>query len=226
MTEKCILVVEDDRKTAASIRLYLEHAGFSVECVHDGAEATECLRHLRPLAVILDVMLPGISGIELCKRIRHGPDHDTPILMVSARTEEPDRFVGLQTGADDYITKPFSPRELVARVQAVLRRTGIKDPFPDDFAIDIGRHALKFRGKPVPLSPTEFRIMQLFMGASHRVFTREEVIRFALGRDFDGLDRTVDAHIMNIRRKVRDAGGPSEIISTVFGVGYRLGTQK
>ncbi len=226
MTEKCILVVEDDRKTAASIRLYLEHAGFSVDCVHDGTEATERLRHLRPLAVILDVMLPGIGGIELCKRIRRGRDGNTPILMVSARTEEPDRFLGLQTGADDYITKPFSPRELVARVQAVLRRTGARAPFSGDFTIDTGRHALEFRGKPVPLSPSEFRIMQLFMGASHRVFTRDEVIRFALDRDFDGLDRTIDAHIMNIRRKVRDAGGPAEIICTVFGVGYRLGTQK
>jgi DNA-binding response OmpR family regulator len=223
MSNNCVLVIEDDRKTAASIRLYLEHAGFTVECVHDGEEAMERLQHLRPAAVILDIMLPGMSGIDICKRIRH--DGEIPVLIVSARTEEPDRFLGLRMGADDYITKPFSPRELVARVQAVLRRTGMPKKSTDGISLDIQQHALDLRGTLISLSPTELRIAQLFVEAPRRVFTRDELIRFALGREFDGLDRTVDVHIMNIRRKVRTAGGPAQIIRTVFGVGYRLGTQ-
>ncbi|MBD5607157.1 MAG: response regulator transcription factor, partial [Candidatus Eremiobacteraeota bacterium] len=165
-------------------------------------------------------------GIQHCKKLRRRPDGDIAILMVSARTQEPDRLLGLQTGADDYITKPFSPRELVARVQAVLRRTGVKTSVPGGFLIDGQGHTAQFQGTRIPLSPSEFRILQLLMEAPRRVFTRDEVIRFALGRDFDGLDRTIDAHVMNIRRKVREVGGPSEVICTVFGVGYRLGTKQ
>jgi|HubBroStandDraft_1064217.scaffolds.fasta_scaffold178419_2 DNA-binding response OmpR family regulator len=221
MNDKSILVIEDDRKTAASIRLYLEDAGYTVDCIHNGAEALDRLRHFRPLAVILDVMLPQVSGVEICKRIRR--EGQTPVLIVSARTEETDRLLGLRIGADDYITKPFSPRELVARVQAVLRRAGVQSRGPTGVYLDSERHEFDVRGKLIPLSPTEFRIAQLFVDAPSRVFTRDDVIRFALGPDFDGLDRTVDAHIMNIRRKVRNAGGPIGIISTVFGVGYRLG---
>jgi DNA-binding response OmpR family regulator len=220
MTDGVIFVVEDDRKTAAAIRLYLEHEGFAVECAHDGSEALDRLHHLRPLAVILDLMLPGLSGTEICKAIRR--DGSIPVLMVSARTEEPDRYEGLSLGADDYITKPFSPRELVARVKAVLRRVEGAAGKPSGICLDTERHALDLRGTVVPLSPTEFRIVDLFIRSPQRTFTRDEVIRFALGPDFDGLDRTIDAHIMNIRRKVRAAGGPARILRTVFGVGYRL----
>jgi len=220
MNTKSILIVEDDRKTAASIRLYLEHAGYTVECVYDGPEAIERRHHLCPLAVILDVMLPGSNGIEICRNIRR--DGDTPILIVSARTEEPDRLLGLRVGADDYITKPFSLRELVARVHAVLRRSRVSTPISDGLSLNPKRQALIVHGKLVPLSPTEFRIAQLFIETPQRTFTREEVIRFALGRDFDGLDRTVDAHVMNIRRKIRGAGGLEQLIGAVFGVGYRF----
>jgi DNA-binding response OmpR family regulator len=216
---RSVLVVEDDRKTAASIRLYLEHAGFVVDVVHDGSEALEFLQERRPLAVILDVMLPAVDGLEICRRIRE--DGETPVLIVSGRTEEPDKLRGLRLGADDYISKPFSPRELVARLEAVLRRTGATLR-RDGLMLDARRHEAAFNGRSVPLTPTEFRILQLFVESPARVFSRDDVIRAVFGRAWDGLDRTVDAHIMKVRRKVRAAGGPEHVIVTVFGVGYRL----
>jgi DNA-binding response OmpR family regulator len=147
---------------------------------------------------------------------------DVPILMVSARTQEPDRLAGLHVGADDYITKPFSLRELVARVRAVLRRCGPAAPAPHGLTLDPARHAAAVLGRPLDLTPSEFRILKLFVDAPARVYTREEIIRLALGPDFDGFDRTVDAHIGNLRRKVRNAGGPAQVVAAVFGVGYRL----
>lgn len=219
MKPRSVLVVEDDRKTAASIRLYLEHAGFAVDVVHDGRDALEFLQAQRPLAVILDVMLPAVDGLEICRRIRE--DGETPVLIVSARTEEPDKITGLGLGADDYIAKPFSPRELVARLEAVLRRTGARLR-QVGLTLDARRHEAAFDGRSVPLTPTEFRILHLFVESPARVFSRDDVIRRVFGRDWDGLDRTVDAHIMNVRRKVRAAGGPEQVIVTVFGLGYRL----
>lgn len=215
-----ILVIEDDPKTAKSIRLYLEHGGFEVETVHDGRAALERLEHIDPQAILLDVMLPGVDGLTLCRSVR--ARSDVPILIVSARTQEPDRLAGLYVGADDYIGKPFSLRELVARLRAVLRRCRI--PLPESLGLTLHteRHEASIHGKLLKLTPSEFRVLRLFADSPTRVFTREEVISFALGPDFDGFDRTVDAHIMNVRKKFRNAGGPSRIIATVFGIGYRL----
>jgi len=206
-------------KTASSIRLYLEHAGFAVDVVHDGRVALDYLSTRHPLAVILDVMLPNVDGLQICRRVRG--ESDAPVLIVSARTEEPDRVAGLQLGADDYLTKPFSPRELVARLKAVLRRTGARAA-TRGFALDPRRHEATVNGSVVPLTATEFRVLSLFAESPGRVFTREDVIRLTFGSEWDGLDRTVDAHIMNVRRKVAAAGGPHRIIATVIGVGYRL----
>src|SRR6266700_3450557 len=215
-----ILVVEDDPKTAQSIRLYLEHDGFEVETVHDGRAALDRLEQIEPQAIILDVMLPLVDGLTLCRSVR--ASRDVPILMVSARTQEPDRLAGLHAGADDYIIKPFSLRELVARVRAVLRRCRVPAPGPQGLILDAAKHEAAIHGAPLNLTPSEFRVLRLFIDSPARVYTREEIIRLALGPDFDGFDRTVDAHIMNVRRKVRSAGGPRQIIATVFGVGYRL----
>jgi DNA-binding response OmpR family regulator len=216
-----VLVVEDDRKTADIIRLYLERDGYDVEVVHDGPSALEMLERVVPLAVVLDIMLPGASGLDVCRQVRR--QGEVPVLIVSARTGEQDRLSGLHIGADDYITKPFSPRELVARLRAVLRRSGVgSEPVPG-LRLDPRAHIATWQGAPLPLTPTEFRILGLFVKSGERVFTRDEVIRRAMPEHFDGMDRTVDAHVMNIRRKVRRAGGPDQIIATVFGVGYRLG---
>ncbi len=221
MSAGSIFIVDDDRKTAASIRLYLEAAGFSVETFHDGSDALDRLRHARPLAVILDVMLPGADGLAICRELRR--TESVPILIVSARTEEADRLVGLSVGADDYITKPFSPRELVARVQAVLRRSGA--PLLRGLAVDVRAQHATVDGRIVSLTATEFRVLHLLVSAPGRVFTRYQLIRFALGEDFAGFDRTVDVHIKNIRRKLRKAGGQEQAIVTVFGVGYKLAVE-
>lgn len=215
-----VLVVEDDRKTSASIRLYLERSGYAAEPAYDGPSALGALDRVLPLAVILDVMLPGVDGFEICRRLRDRGE--VPVLIVSARTDEEDRLRGLRLGADDYLTKPFSPRELVARLEAVLRRAGARPSAVPGLSLDPRKHVCEVAGSAVPLTPTEFRVLRLFLETPDRVFTREEVIRYALGSDFDGFDRTVDAHIMNVRRKVRRAGGPEQVIATVFGVGYRL----
>jgi DNA-binding response OmpR family regulator len=219
MPQRSVLIVEDDRTTAASIELYVRHAGFAVDVAHDGREALAYLDERRPLAVILDVMLPHVDGLQICKRVRE--ESDTPVIVVSARTEESDRLAGLQLGADDYVTKPFSPRELVARLQAVLRRSGVRTERAG-LVLEPRHHEASVNGVRVALTPTEFRVLEVFAANPGRVFSRDDLIRLAFGHAWDGLDRTVDAHIMNVRRKVRVAGGPEQVIATVFGVGYTL----
>ena len=214
-----VLVVEDDRKTAASIRLYLQHAGFGADVVHDGNAALEYLAARHPLALIVDVMLPGVNGLQICRQVREAGE--TPVLIVSARTEEPDRVEGLQLGADDYITKPFSPRELVARLRAVLRRSGVRLA-RSGLELDERRHEATLDGTAVSLTRTEFRILHALRDAPGRVFSRDDLIRLAFGSDWDGMDRTVDAHIMNLRRKLRSAGSAGNAIVTVFGLGYKF----
>jgi DNA-binding response OmpR family regulator len=212
-----VLVVEDDPKIRSTIELYLRHEGFDVTSVARGDEAAAAARdaHL----VILDIMLPGGDGVEICRAIRAAAP--TPIIFVTARTTEEDKLRGLDVGADDYVTKPFSPRELMARVRAVLRRA----PAPDEtltagrITIDGARRAVSADGREVALTPAEFRLLHALARASGRTLTREQLIRNAFGDDYDGLDRTVDVHIMNLRRKLGDAG---EAIVTVFGAGYRL----
>ena len=218
-----ILVVDDDAKTVASVRLYLEHAGYAVETAADGRAALERARATpRPDLVVLDRMLPHLDGLAVCRMVRG--ESGIPVILLTARAAEADRLEGLDLGADDYVTKPFSPRELVARVRAVLRRT--QDDVTETLAvgalaIDTGRHAVTVSGRAVDLTPREFAILATLARAPGRVFSRQVLRERAFGEDSDALDRTVDAHVMKLRRKLAAAGeGPA--VETVFGVGYRL----
>ena len=212
-----VLVVEDDPKIRSTIELYLRHEGFDVTSAARGDEAVAAARdaHL----VILDIMLPGADGIEVCRAIRAAAP--TPIIFVTARSTEEDKLRGLDLGADDYVTKPFSPRELMARVRAVFRRAppAAETMRVGAIVIDGQRRAVSVDGAEVALTPTEFRLLEALARAAGRTMTREQLIRSAFGDDYDGLDRTVDVHVMNLRRKLGSAG---EAIVTVFGTGYRM----
>ncbi len=225
-----ILVVEDDRKTAAAVKLYLERAGMEAVLVPDGPGGLAEARTGRYDLLVLDLMLPGMDGLELCRNLRR--TSAVPVIMLTARTLENDRVRGLDTGADDYLPKPFSPRELVARIRAVLRRstggTGGEASGPAgeeplqirDLLIDPVHHRVTLGGRKVELTPSEFRLLAVMARRPGMVFTREQLIEQALAADFDGFDRTVDAHVGNLRRKLDPDRSRPELIRTVFGVGY------
>jgi len=222
-----ILIVEDDRVAAELVRLHLAHEGYGVIMAADGAEGLRLARELKPKLIILDLMLPRMDGLELCRTLR--ADSDIPIIMLTARVEEEDRLRGLNLGADDYVTKPFSPLELVARVRAVLRRAGgegVEDTrkvlVQGDVVADTAAGRVTVAGQEVNLTPTEFRVLSLFLEAPGRVLSREQIIRSALGDDFEGFDRTVDAHVSNLRRKLAEISGGRRYIHTVHSMGYRF----
>ena len=218
-----ILVVEDDPRTSASVALYLRHAGYDVDVASSGTEALERAADRPPDLLVLDVMLPGVDGVEVCRALR--ARSDVAIIMLTARTVEEDRLRGLEAGADDYVTKPFSPRELVARVGAVLRRARPTRPPVriGDVEIDPLLREVRRAGRPVPVTATEFKLLEVLLSVPGRAFTRDELAERAFGHDHDALERTIDAHIMNLRRKLeRDRARPTVIV-TVFGTGYRLG---
>lgn len=222
-----ILIVEDDKIIADTIRLYLEHEGFDAVQTHDGNIALELLQSKRFDLIILDLMLPGIDGIELCHIIRK--KSDVYILMLTARVTEQDKLHGLDSGADDYLTKPFSPRELVARIRAVLRRRDNKHAqqgSPElcfgELVINLNQHEVRLNNTLIALTPTEFKLLEVLARSPERAFTRGDLVKHAFGYDYDGLDRTVDAHIMNLRKKLEtDRTKPSHII-TVYGIGYKF----
>lgn len=219
-----ILVVEDDPKTRDTLVLYLEHAGFSVRAVGDGPSALAEAERARPDLAVLDRMLPGLDGMELCRRLR--ADAPLPVIFLTARATEEDRLAGLDLGADDYVVKPFSPRELVARVRAVLRRAPGAD-LPQaltvgDLTLDPARRCAVVAGRVVELTAREFRLLATFARAPGRVFSREEIVQRAFGDDFEGFDRTVDVHVVNLRRKIEADPARPERLVTVFGAGYRL----
>jgi DNA-binding response OmpR family regulator len=218
-----ILVVEDDPRTAASVALYLRHGGYEVDLAADGAAALDAAARTAPDLIVLDVMLPEINGIEVCRTLR--ARGETPIIMLTARATEDDTLRGLDAGADDYVTKPFSPRELVARVAAVLRRS--RPPAAPvrvgDIEIDRANRRVTRAGQDVPLTAGEFRLLDTLASAPGRAFTRAELAERAFGHDYEALERTIDAHIMNLRRKVEPDRTRPTIIVTVFGTGYRLG---
>ena len=224
--KKRILIVEDDTRTSESIALYLRHSGYEAFKVADGREALKAAVDGRPDLVVLDVMLPGLDGIEVCRALR--TTTMVPIILLTARTMEEDRVRGLESGADDYVTKPFSPRELVARVAAVLRRTPARrTPLRiGDVEIDVERRQVRRSGGTVSVTPTEFRLLEILASTPGRAFTRGELAERAFGHDHDALDRTIDVHVMHLRRKL-DPGRPrgASIIVTVFGTGYRLQTE-
>ncbi len=225
MNRPFILIVDDDRKIVASIKLYMEHAGFEVAAGYDGRQALAAFHDRRPDLVILDWMLPELSGLEVCRALRQASG--VPIIMLTARAREDDKLAGLDTGADDYVSKPFSPRELVARVRAVLRRSQMREELRaeirvDALAIDLDSREISVDGRPVSLTPTEFRLLEVMARAPGRAFTRSELVERAFGWDYDGLERTVDAHIMKLRRKLGASDDRPAYISTVFGIGYKF----
>ncbi len=219
-----ILVAEDDVKQAELIRLYLERDGHSVMVVHDGRTALERIRAVEPDLVVLDLMMPRMDGLDVARVAR--AETDIPIIMVTARSTEDDILLGLDLGADDYLTKPFSPRQLAARVRAVLRRAaGAPDPpvlAVGELEVDLDRHEVRMRGTPVECTAKEFAILATLAAHPGRVFTRSRLLEQAFGFDYYGMDRTADVHVMKLRRKLeRDPARPDYLL-TVYGVGYKL----
>ncbi len=210
---------------ADTLKQYLEHAGYECVIARDGINGLEMASRQNVALVILDLMIPGISGHEVCKRLRQ--KSTVPIMMLTARASEDDQVTGLDVGADDYVSKPFRPREVVARVQALLRRASPQQSAPPpitmgELEINCWGRCVRVAGQPVALTPTEFRLLEVLARSPGRVFTREELLARAFGPDFDGMDRTVDVHITNLRRKI-ESDGEHHYIVTVHGVGYRLG---
>lgn len=218
-----ILVVEDEKKIAEIVKAYLEKEGFDITVAQTGQKAISVLKNKFDL-IILDLMLPDMDGEDICQTIRK--DLDIPIIMLTAKSEEEDRIKGLGIGADDYVVKPFSPRELVARVKALLRRTkGPKQSVSfnkGDLIIDSLRYEVKKDGVPVVLTPTEFKLLQCLAEHPEQIFSRLQLVNIILGYDFEGYDRTIDAHIKNIRHKIEEDPRDPSYIKTVYGVGYRF----
>ncbi len=227
MTQR-ILVVDDDRQIVRLVRSYLEQSGYATLAAYEGHEALHLIRAERPDLVVLDLMLPGVDGWEITRIVRGDPAlRATPIIMLTARVEDADRIVGLEMGADDYIPKPFNPREVVARVRAVLRRTQgealpAKTLQTGPIRLDVERHTAWVEDRHLDLTPTEFELLKLLMSYPERAFTRMEMIDQALGYSYEGMERTIDSHIKNLRKKLGVAKGESGYIETVYGVGYRL----
>jgi DNA-binding response OmpR family regulator len=226
MTKCRILVVDDDHKIVDLVRLYLERDGYQVFVACDGLKALELARQKRPDLIVLDLLLPEVDGLDVCRILQN--ESATPIIMLTAKTTEQDRLVGLELGADDYVTKPFSPRELVARVRAVLRRAGkqaSQGPSEMRFAdlvIDRRSHEVRIQGQVIDLTPTEFRLLEVMAEEPGRAFSRLEILDRVFGYDFEGFERTIDVHVKNLRKKVeRDPRQPI-YIKTVYGVGYRF----
>ncbi len=211
-----ILVVEDETKIADIVKAYLEKENFRVTAVETGQEAISILKDGFDL-IILDLMLPDMDGEDICSTIRN--DSDVPIIMLTAKSDEEDRIKGLGLGADDYVVKPFSPRELIARVKALLRRAGgtaeVSGFNNSDLVIDSLRFEIQKKGKQVVLTPTEFKLLQCLAGHPGQVFTRLQLVNVILGYDFEGYDRTIDAHIKNIRHKIEDNQRAPSYIKTI-----------
>jgi DNA-binding response OmpR family regulator len=224
-------VVDDEDKILEVVCSYLRREGYEPLPAATGDEALRLFESERPDLVVLDLMLPGTSGEEVCRRLRR--ESRVPVLMLTAKAAEEERLRGFRLGADDYLTKPFSPRELVARVRALLRRTA-REPLPlagvvrfnqGELVLDLERRQVLKQGLPVSLTATELRILLTLASYPGRVFSREELIRFAMGQDFCGFDRTVDAHVKNLRRKIETDPRRPVYIETVHGSGYRFGGQ-
>lgn len=214
-----ILVVEDEPKLAALLRDYLVAGGFEAAVLERGAGAVEWIREQQPAAVLLDINLPGMDGLSICREVRRFSE--VPILLVTARVEEIDRLLGLEIGADDYICKPFSPREVVARVRAVLRRTNpAQAGAPSPVELDEDRFEARIQGQPLNLTPVEFRLLGKLVSQPGRVFSRDQLIGALYADHRVVSDRTVDSHVKNLRRKLSELG--VDPISAVYGVGYRF----
>ncbi|MFE6281042.1 response regulator transcription factor [Streptomyces sp. NPDC057877] len=225
-----MLVAEDDEMQAELIRRSLTSEGHTVTVVHDGRAALDAARRLRPDLVVLDLMLPVLDGFEVCRALRR--DDDIPVLMLTARATEDDLLRGLDLGADDYMTKPYSPRELMARVRTVLRRGGRAGREDDPWvragaiAVDLVRHEVRCDGAPVECTPAEFAILLAMAAEPERVFSRRQLLASTRGIDRASTERAVDVHIMNLRRKIEDDPRRPARLLTVFGVGYKLSARR
>ncbi len=224
MTDKRVLVVDDDAKTVELVKLYLNRDGYKVLTAYDGVEALRLAREGHPDLIVLDIMLPGMDGLEVCRTLRS--ESDVPIIMLTARTTEQERLTGLGLGADDYVTKPFSPREVAARVRAILRRLpgerGPEEIKHGDLTVNFIKYEASLSGKPLNLTTVEFKLLGAFIKEPGRVFRRAELIEKALGYDFEGFDRTSDGHILNLRRKLEADPSHPRYIKTVYGAGYKF----
>jgi DNA-binding response OmpR family regulator len=221
-----ILIAEDDPKIVSLLEMYLKREGYTVRTCRDGAAALAAFAERPPSLLILDLMLPEIDGIEVCRRIRAASN--APILMLTARVDEVDKLLGLSLGADDYVAKPFSPREVVARVKAILRRTARESPPPRvlrarDLEMDVERHRVTVGGREVRLTPLEFRLLRALLEAPARAFTRDALLEHLYPRhEADVVDRVIDVHVGNLRQKLGDDPARPRFIETIRGVGYRL----
>lgn len=230
MDPRTILVVDDDHKIVNLVALYLKNEGYQVIFAYDGEEALNQVYLHNPDLVVLDLMLPKINGQEVCQILRE--KSKIPIIMLTALSTEDDKIDGLKGGADDYVTKPFSPRELVARVASVLRRTESESAGREaglrfgGLEIDPIRHEVRINSQLINLTPTEYRLLEVMAGEPGRSFKRRELIERVFGYTYDGMERTIDVHVMNLRKKVADPSGASQLISTVPGFGYRFEESK
>ena len=223
-----ILVVDDDKTIVEVLQGYLIQAGYRVMVAHDGNTAVHMIRNRKPNLLLLDLMLPDKDGWDITRWIRSTPSLATmPIIMLTARIEDTDKIIGLELGADDYITKPFNAREVVARVRALLRRSQLELGSPMELRIgrlhlNLDSHQLFVDGEPVTLTPTEFKLLQAMMEAPNHTFTREELLEKGMGYAYEGMGRTLDTHIKNLRHKIENDPRNPEYIQTVYSVGYRL----
>ncbi len=226
---KTILIVDDEPRIAALARDYLEHAGFAVLTAADGPAALTTVHQRRPDLVVLDLGLPGLDGLDVTRRLREDPaTTNLPIVMLTARDDEIDKLLGLELGADDYLTKPFSPRELVARVRAVLRRSERSVTAPGDLiragdlTLDVPRMRTEVAGRAVELTPTEFTLLATLARQPGRIFTRAQLLDALHGVAFESYERAINSHVKNLRRKVEPDPRRPRYVLTVYGVGYRL----
>jgi two-component system response regulator CpxR len=219
----CILIVDDDVELCELISEYLSGEGFEIEAVYNGDEGLKRALSGEHVLVVLDVMLPGLNGLEVLRRLR--TESRIPVLILTARGDDVDRIVGLEIGADDYLPKPFNPRELLARVRAILRRAGVPQPGPEKIAIadvelDPAARTVRRGGEPVELTSVEFGLLEALMRAAGQVVTREQLAQSVLGRRFMPYDRSIDMHVSKLRKKLGDQAGDTERIKTIRGVGY------
>ena len=220
-----ILIVDDDKKTVDLIRLSLEKEQFEAMVAYEGIEALALIRCETPDLIILDWMLPNVSGIDLCRIVRS--QSNIPIIMLTAKTMEDDKLLGLNLGVDDYLTKPFSLRELVARIRVVLRRTYQSEERPStlqfrNLVIDLQAHEVWLRREPVHLTPKEFKLLETLARSPGRTFSRLELVERVFGLDYDGFDRTIDFHLANLRKKIEAGPDQPPYLQTVYGVGYKF----
>jgi len=226
---KTILIVDDEPKIVEVVKSYLENSGYNIYEAYNGKQALEIFEKVSPSLVVLDLMLPDMTGEEICRTLRM--KSRVPIIMLTAKIEEKDILNGLDIGADDYMTKPFSPRQLVARINALLRRTKENgEPLADilsyydaDLIVDYKNHSVKKGGADVNLTPNEYKILLAMAEYPNKAFTRDELISIVIGEDFEGFDRTIDTHIKNIRQKIETDPKNPKYILTLHGIGYRFG---